>query len=82
MNKDRAFDGISAYVKYCIEDNETKNFLEIESDCSDDFFKENIILNPERRIIQIIMLILQAIRKIAIYIFTIWSYQSISTGLS
>ena len=50
MLKDYAFYGISSYVKYCIEDNETKNFLEIESDCSNDCFKENIIIDIENKI--------------------------------
>ena len=36
VNKDNAFDGISPYVKYCIEDSETKDILGIISDCSDE----------------------------------------------
>ena len=49
VNKNYAFDGISPYVKYCIEDSETKNFLGIESDCSNDCFKENIIIDIENK---------------------------------
>ena len=41
VDKYRVFEGISSNVKYCIDDIETKNFLGINSDCSDDFFKEN-----------------------------------------
>ena len=47
VNKEDTFYGISQNVKYCIEDIETKNFLGIESDCSNDCFKENIKIDTE-----------------------------------
>ena len=50
VNKDNAFLSISSYVKYCIEDSETKDILGIESDCSNDCFKENIIIDIENKI--------------------------------
>ena len=51
VNKDNAFFGISSYVKYCIEDIETINFLGLVSDCSDDCFKENIIIENNKCIV-------------------------------
>ena len=42
VEKYSVFKGISSNVKYCIDDIETKNFLGINSDCSNDYFKENM----------------------------------------
>ena len=46
VNKANAFQYISSYVTYCIEDHATKDFLtEITSDCSNDCFKDNVIID-------------------------------------
>ena len=50
VNKNYVFNYISSYVKYCIEDSETKNFLGIQSDCSNDCFKENMKIDIENKI--------------------------------
>ena len=51
VNKNNAFPESSLNIKYCIEDSETKNFLtEIDSDCSNDCFKENIKIDIENKI--------------------------------
>ena len=48
--KDNAFKGKSSNTKYCIEDKETQEFLiEIISDCSNDCFKDNAILDFEKK---------------------------------
>ena len=47
-NKSSIIVGISSYVKYCIKDISTKNYLlgnEVNSECDDDCFKENIKLD-------------------------------------
>ena len=47
VKKTSAFLGISSYVTYCIEDQETKDYLNIISNCSHDCFKDNIIIDFE-----------------------------------
>mgnify|MGYP002627217034 CR=1 FL=1 len=45
VTKDKTFNSISTYVTYCIEDQETREYLGINSNCSNYCFKDNIIID-------------------------------------
>ena len=49
VTKDKTFNSISTYVTYCIEDQKTKEYLGINSNCSNDYFKDNIIIDFENK---------------------------------
>ena len=47
VSKFNAFERISSYVTYCIEDQETIDYLGINSNCDNDYFKDNIKIGIE-----------------------------------